>query len=112
MNEVAVAMFLGAFGWRVTLIYVVSGILLGVVGGWLLSFFHLERYLSPWVQQLQQQSIHQTSEWEQQHVGFFQRFPSIVRDALGILIRADRCGDRSYHAWVCTRRLFCPIPEQ
>ena len=85
VNEVAVAMFLGAFGWRVTLIYVLSGILLGVVGGWLLSFFHLERYLSPWVQQLQQQSIHQTSEWEQQHVGFFQRLPSIVRDALGIL---------------------------
>lgn len=85
VNEVAVAMFLGAFGWRVTLIYVLSCILLGVVGGWLLSFFHLERYLSPWVQQLQQQSIHQTSEWEQQHVGFFQRFPSIVRDALGIL---------------------------
>ena len=85
VNEVAVAMFLGAFGWRVTLIYVLSGILLGVVGGWLLSFFHLERYLSPWVQQLQQQSIHQTSEWEQQHIGFFQRLPSIVRDALGIL---------------------------
>ncbi len=85
VNEVAVAMFLGAFGWRVTLIYVLSGILLGVVGGWLLSFFHLERYLSPWVQQLQQQSIHQTSEWEQQNIGFFQRLPSIVRDALGIL---------------------------
>ena len=85
VNEVAVAMFLGAFGWRVTLIYVLSSILLGVVGGWLLSLFHLERYLSPWVQQLQQQSIHQTSEWEQQHIGFFQRLPSIVRDALGIL---------------------------
>ena len=85
VNEVAVAMFLGAFGWRVTLIYVLSGILLGVVGGWLLSFFRLERYLSPWVQQLQQQSIHQTNEWEQQHIGFFQRFPAIVRDALGIL---------------------------
>ena len=85
VNEVAVAMFLGAFGWRVTLIYVLSGILLGVVGGWLLSLFHLERYLSPWVQQLQQQSIHQTSEWEQQHIGFFQRLPSIVRDALSIL---------------------------
>ena len=85
VNEVAVAMFLGAFGWRVTLIYVLSGILLGVVGGWLLSLFHLERYLSPWVQQMQQHSIHQTSEWEQQHIGFFQRLPSIVRDALGIL---------------------------
>ena len=33
VNEVAVAMFLGSFGVRVTAIYVVSGILLGVLGG-------------------------------------------------------------------------------
>ena len=33
VNEVAVAMFLGSFGVRATVIYVVSGILLGVLGG-------------------------------------------------------------------------------
>lgn len=47
VNEVAVAMFLGTFGWRVTLIYVVCGILLGMAGGLMLGKLRLERYLSP-----------------------------------------------------------------
>lgn len=54
VNEVAVAMFLGTFGLRATIIYVVSGILLGVVGGMVLGQFRLERYLEPWVIMLQQ----------------------------------------------------------
>ena len=37
VNEVAVAMFLGSFGLKVTLIYVISGILLGVIGGFVLG---------------------------------------------------------------------------
>ena len=56
VNEVAVAMFLGSFGLRATAIYVVSGILLGMIGGFVLGRFRLERYLSPWVRQLQAQS--------------------------------------------------------
>lgn len=45
-------MFLGSFGLRATVIYVVSGILLGTIGGFVLGRFKLERYLSPWVRQL------------------------------------------------------------
>ena len=37
VNEVAVAMFLGSFGMRATAIYVVSGILLGMIGGFVLG---------------------------------------------------------------------------
>lgn len=37
VNEVAVAMFLGSFGVKITLIYVLSGILLGVIGGFVLG---------------------------------------------------------------------------
>ena len=47
VNEVAVAMFLGSFGVRATVIYVTSGILLGTIGGWILGRFGLERYFSP-----------------------------------------------------------------
>ena len=45
VNEVAVAMFIGMFGLKATLIYVVSGILLGTIGGWLLGKFNLEPLL-------------------------------------------------------------------
>lgn len=37
VNEVAVAMFLGSFGVKITLVYVLSGILLGVIGGFVLG---------------------------------------------------------------------------
>lgn len=85
VNEVAVAMFLGSFGVRATVIYVVSGILLGTVGGFVLGRFRLERYLSPWVQQLQSQSETQTAAWEGKHTPFLKRLPSIAKDAWGIV---------------------------
>ncbi|MCE9598761.1 MAG: permease [Spirochaetia bacterium] len=52
VNEVAIAMFLGAFGAKITAIYVVTGILLGILGGFVLGKFRLEGYLMPWVQQV------------------------------------------------------------
>lgn len=48
VNEVAVALFLAVFGWKITCLYVVSGLLLGMVGGALLGRMGLERYLTPW----------------------------------------------------------------
>ena len=56
VNEVAIAMFLGTFGLEATVIYAVSGIMLGVAGGWVLEKFKLEKHLSPWVRQIQAQS--------------------------------------------------------
>lgn len=85
VNEVAIAMFLGSFGVKPTLIYVVSGVLLGMIGGWVLNQFKLERYLSPWVQQIQQQSEAESEEWEKEIVPFKDRLPVIVKDALGIV---------------------------
>ncbi len=85
VNEVAVAMFLGTFGWRITLIYVVSGILLGMIGGFVLGKLHLERFLSPWVAQMQQAQMQQEAEWEEEHVPFLKRLPGILREALGIV---------------------------
>ncbi len=85
VNEVAVAMFLGSFGMRATAIYVVSGILLGMIGGFVLGRFKLERYLSPWVRQLQAQSDKKSEVWTEERTPFVRRLPVIVRDAWGIV---------------------------
>lgn len=85
VNEVAVAMFLGTFGLKVTLIYVASGILLGVIGGVVLSRFRLERWLSPWVLELQKQSMAETEKWEAEKVNFWKRLPGIIKDSWGIV---------------------------
>lgn len=85
VNEVAIAMFLGAFGLKATLIYTLSGILLGTVGGFLLEKFRLERYLSDWVKKIQAQSEEETLQWEAEHISFVKRVPTIVKDAWGIV---------------------------
>lgn len=85
VNEVAIAVFLATFGLKATLIYTISGIMLGVIGGWVLEKFRLERYLSPWVQKIQRESEKESEEWKAEHVPFIKRVPTIIRDAWGIV---------------------------
>lgn len=85
VNEVAVAMFLGSFGVKITLIYVLSGILLGVIGGFVLGRMKLHPYLSDWVKQIQANSSAQADDWEKEHTTFLKRLPVIVRDATQIV---------------------------
>lgn len=85
VNEVAVAMFLGSFGLKVTVVYVVSGILLGMVGGILLGRMRLEPLLSDWVKQIQAQSTKQIEVWDSEHVSFIRRLPVILREAWSIV---------------------------
>lgn len=85
VNEVAIAMFLGTFGWKVTIIYAVSGMVLGTVGGVVLERFRLERFLSPWVKNLLKVSEQESETWEKKKTPFKQRVPVIMQDAWGIV---------------------------
>ncbi len=85
VNEVAIAMFLGVFGWEVTAIYAVSGVVLGMAGGAVLQRFGLERFLSPWVKDLLSQSERESVAWEKKHAPFKERLPEIASDAWGIV---------------------------
>lgn len=49
VNEVALVMLLGLFGWRVALLYLASGIIIGVVAGVILGRMGLERYVEDFV---------------------------------------------------------------
>lgn len=84
VNEVAVAMFAGTFGWQVTAIYVISGILLGTIGGYILGKMRLEKNLSDWVRQIQQQTG-TSQDTPNEHFSLPQRLPQILREAFGIV---------------------------
>lgn len=45
VNEYLVVLMLGFFGWKITLAYVLSGIIVGVVSGLILGRMKLEKYL-------------------------------------------------------------------
>ena len=85
VSEVAIAMFLGSFGVKATLVYVVSGTVLSMVAGYILSKMRLERYLSDWVKQAQMQSTAQSEQWEVERTPFLQRLPTITRESWGIV---------------------------
>ena len=85
VNEVAVAMFAGTFGWKITGIYVASGIIMGMLGGWILGRMKLDHLLTPWVRQIQAQATSEAEKWEAEKVPFLKRLPSILRDAWGIV---------------------------
>ena len=85
VSEVAVAMFLGSFGVKTTLVYVVSGTVLSMIAGFVLGKMHLEPYLRDWVKKAQQLSSAQSEQWETEHTPFVQRLPAIVRESWGIV---------------------------
>lgn len=85
VNEVALAMFLGSFGIKITVVYVVSGILLGMVGGVILGKMNLELLLSDWVKNIQRQSEMRTEEWEEENLSFRKRLPGILSDSWSIV---------------------------
>jgi uncharacterized protein len=85
VNEVAVAMFLGLFGVKATLVYAVSGIVLGMVGGFLLGKFKLDRYLSDWVKTIQANAQREDEQWEAEHTPFIDRLPIIIREGWNIV---------------------------
>ncbi len=85
VNEIAIALFLGLFGVKITLIYACSGIVLGILGGYLLGKMKLEKYLTDWVQDLQKQSTQQTDLWEEQSLSFIERLPFILTEVKNII---------------------------
>ncbi len=85
VSEVAIAMFLGSFGVKVTLIYVVSGTVLSMIAGYILGRMRLEPYLSDWVKNAQMQSNAQSELWEAEKTPFLNRLPIITKESWGIV---------------------------
>ncbi len=85
VSEVAVAMFLGSFGIKATLIYIISGTVLSMIAGLILSRMHLEPYLSDWVKAAQAQSSVQSEMWEAEKTPFIERLHAITRESWGIV---------------------------
>jgi hypothetical protein len=49
INEVAVILLYGMFGWKVALIYVGTGLVISIIAGWVIGLLKLEKWVEPWV---------------------------------------------------------------
>jgi len=51
INEVAVILLFGMFGWKVAVIYVLTGLVIAIIAGWLIGKLRLEHWVQDWVYQ-------------------------------------------------------------
>ncbi|HET6495018.1 MAG TPA: permease [Thermoleophilia bacterium] len=52
VNEVALVLLYGLFGWEVAGLYLVTGLLIAMVAGWVIGRLKLERYVEDWVREI------------------------------------------------------------
>jgi len=53
VNEVAVVLLFGLFGWRVAAVYMGTGLLIAMVSGWVIGRLRLEKGVEEWVYETQ-----------------------------------------------------------
>ncbi len=53
VNEIALVLLYGLFGWKIAALYLVTGLFVAIVAGWVIGVLKMERYLEDWVQNLQ-----------------------------------------------------------
>jgi uncharacterized membrane protein YraQ (UPF0718 family) len=82
INEVAVILLFGLFGWKVALIYVVTGLVIAITSGFIIGKLKLEKYVEGWVYQVNNKNEENTEE----HIIFSQRIAlglTAVREIVG-----------------------------
>ena len=53
VNEVALVLLFGMFGWKIAALYLVMGLLVAIVAGFVIGKLKMERHLEDWVQKIQ-----------------------------------------------------------
>jgi len=53
INEVAVILLFGMFGWKVAAIYVGTGLVIAITAGWVIGKLKLEKYVESWVYEIE-----------------------------------------------------------
>ena len=82
INEVAIVLLLGMFGWKIALLYVITGLVIAILAGWIIGRLKLERFVEDWVFELKSANAATATE----HISFVDRIKyglDAVRDIVG-----------------------------
>ena len=56
INEVALVLLWGMFGWKVAVLYAGTGLTLAILAGWIMGCLRLEKWVEPWVYETRAES--------------------------------------------------------
>lgn len=62
INEVALVLLFGLFGWKTALLYMSTGLLIAMLSGYIIGRLKLEKYVEPWVYQVKAGQLEMTEE--------------------------------------------------
>ena len=62
INEIAVILLFGLFGWKTALIYVSTGLAIAITAGWVIGKLKLERFVENWVYEIKASQTEQLEE--------------------------------------------------
>jgi uncharacterized membrane protein YraQ (UPF0718 family) len=57
INEIAVVLLFGLFGWKVALLYVSMGLVIAILAGYIINQLKVERYVEDWVFSIRSQPV-------------------------------------------------------
>ncbi len=84
INEIALTLFWALFGFKVTMVYLIGGLLVGMVGGFVLEKLNMEKYIADFLQNTSPE-LEQASHTDNKHLIFWKDiFPKVSKEALGI----------------------------
>jgi uncharacterized membrane protein YraQ (UPF0718 family) len=82
INEVALVLLIGLFGWKVAIIYVLTGLTIAIISGFILEKLNLQRYVADWVYKTHAQH----TELEEETMTFDRRITAaidVVKEIVG-----------------------------
>ncbi len=80
VNEVALVLLYGLFGWKVAALYISTGLLIAMVAGWVIGRLKMERYIEDWVREIRMGDAEDTQalDWDARVAYAWQAVKDIV----------------------------------
>ncbi len=69
INEVALVLLFGLFGWKTALFYMSTGLIIAIISGYIIGILKLERFVEPWVYEVKAGHL----EMAEEKISFAQR---------------------------------------
>jgi len=100
VNEAAFVILLAAFGWRVALLYVFTGVVVGVIGGAVIGLFKTEKQVEEYVYEMQAADIEIEKLSRKERLTFaFDNMKDIIKRVYLFLLIGIALG-AVIHGWV------------
>jgi len=70
VNEAAIAVLWAIFGLKLTIIYVISGVLIGVVGGYIIGLLKMEKHVEDFVYRIKSKELKEQKQTQKDRLNF------------------------------------------